>query len=225
MWTEFKSDFYRLLLHARDFIRDYWRNILLFLLVGAGMTLLAGRWDQAVREHFVPFQETESRKIAVMIRRIGDSRDALFYCGLLYGLGVWRRRRDWRVFAAATLLGACLSGLTVNAIRISTGRPRPHTGLTKWIGPTLFQYRMQSFPSGHTGTSIGMSSTLLQLFPVLGVPAFAGSVAVGWASIAAHKHYPSDVAGAVTIGLLGGVTCAAAARRRLRELREEGALQ
>lgn len=224
MWNEFKSDVYRLILHARDFLRDYRRNALLFLAAGALITWFVARWDQPVRAHYLPFQDTEARKTAVMIRQLGDSRDALFYCGLLYGLGVWRSRRDWRVFAAATLLGACLAGLTVNVIRISTGRPRPHTGLTEWIGPTLFQYRMQSFPSGHTGTSIGMSSTLIQLFPVLGVPAFAGSVAVGWASIAAHKHYPSDIAGAVTIGLLSGFTCAAAARRRARELQAEGAL-
>lgn len=223
MWSEFKSDLYRLLLHARDFIRDRQWRVLFFLAIGAVLTWHVARWDQPVREYYLPFQKTEARKTAVMIRQLGDSRDALIYCGLLYALGVWRKRRDWRVIATATLLGACISGLSVNVIRISTGRPRPHTGLTEWIGPTLFQYRMQSFPSGHTGTSIGMSSTLLQLFPALGVPAFAGSVAVGWASIAAHKHYPSDIAGAVTIGLLGGVTCAAAARRRIRELRSEGA--
>lgn len=224
MWSEFKSDVVRLLLYARDFIWTRRRPVLLYVLAGALITWFVARWDQPVRSHFVPFQQSDSRKIALMIRQLGDSRDALFYCGLLYALGIWRKRRDWRVFATATLLGACLAGLTVNVIRISTGRPRPHTGLTEWIGPTLFQYRMQSFPSGHTGTSIGMSSTLIQLFPVLGVPAFAGSVAVGWASIAAHKHYPSDIAGAVTIGLLSGFTCAAAARRRARELQAEGAL-
>jgi membrane-associated phospholipid phosphatase len=221
MWNEFKSDVYRLLLHARDFVRDYRRNIALFLITGALVTLAVGQTDYAVRDYYAPFQQSEYRKVAVAIRRLGDSRDALLYCGLLYALGAWRGRRSWRVYAAATLLGACLAGLTVNVIRISTGRARPHTGRTDWIGPTLFQYRMQSFPSGHTGTSIGMSSTLIQLFPVLGVPAFAGSLAVGWASIAAHKHYPSDVAGAVTIGLLSGVTCAAAARRRVRELNAE----
>ena len=223
MWNEFKSDVGRLLLYARDFLRDHLRGVLVYLLIGAGVTALVGQWDFHVRDQLVPFQQTDSRRTAIMIRRLGDGRDVLVYCGLLYTLGIWRKRRDWRVFAVATLLGACLSGLAVNAIRISTGRPRPHTGKTEWIGPTLFRYNMQSFPSGHTGTSLGMSITLIQLFPVLGVPAFAGSVAVGWASVAAHKHYPSDIAGAVTIGLLGGVTCAAAARRRVRELREESA--
>jgi membrane-associated phospholipid phosphatase len=221
MWSEIKSDVIHLLRHARDFVREYRRNIALFLLAGAIVTLVVGQSDYAVRDYYAPFQQSEHRKIAIAIRRLGDFRDTLFYCGLLYALGVWRGRRSWRVYAVAALLGACLAGLTVNIIRISTGRARPHTGRTDWIGPTLFQYRMQSFPSGHTGTSIGMSSTLIQLFPVLGVPAFAGSLAVGWASIAAHKHYPSDVAAAVTIGMLSGVTCAAAARRRLRELNAE----
>lgn len=222
MWTEIKADSVALLRHVWAFLREHLRWVLLYLALGALATWYVARWDQDVREHYVPFQATEERKLAIAIRRLGDSRDALFYVAVLFGLGAWRKRRDWRVFAVATLLGAILAGLTVNIIRISTGRPRPHTGLTEWIGPTLFQYRMQSFPSGHTGTSLGMSTTLIQLFPVLGVPAFAGSVAVGWASIAAHKHYPSDIAGAAVIGCLSGVACAAAARRRVRELKAGG---
>ncbi|MCS6771805.1 MAG: phosphatase PAP2 family protein [Kiritimatiellae bacterium] len=222
MWNEVKSDTVALLKHVAAFLRDYRWWIVAYLVGGGLLTWGVSRWDQPVREYYVPFQKTEERRVAIAIRRLGDSRDAVFYVTALYALGAWRKRREWRVFAVATLLGAILAGLTVNVIRISTGRPRPHTGLTEWIGPTLFQYRMQSFPSGHTGTSLGMSTTLIQLFPILGVPAFAGSVAVGWASIAAHKHYPSDIAGAAVIGCLSGVACAAAARRRVRELQPPG---
>lgn len=224
MWTEFKSDFIRLLCHARAFLREHRRAVLIYLLVGGGLTALVGQWDFTVRDYYAPLQTPEFRKITNTIRRTGDGWDSLMYFAALYALGIWRKRRDWRVYAAAALLGAILAGLTVNAIRISTGRPRPFTGRTEWIGPTLLQYNSQSFPSGHTGTSLGMSSTLVQLVPVLGAPALAGSLAVGWASVAKLKHYTSDVAGALVIGLLSGAACASAARRRVRELREEGVL-
>lgn len=220
MWSEFRQDVVRLLALAGAIARARWPIMVAVAVFGAIFTWFVSRWDHPVREYYEPRQETLMREMAILIRRLGDFRDTLFYVAVLYGWGVWKKRRDWRVYATAALVGACIAGITVNAIRFSTGRPRPHTGLTEWIGPTLFQYRMQSFPSGHTGTSLGMSVTLIQLTPVLGVPALAGSMAIGWASIAAHKHYPSDIAAASVIGALSGVLCAAAARRRIRELNE-----
>lgn len=216
MWTTCKHSLQRITSHIKAFVRDYPVRVTGFVVIGLLFTIVLGQWDQAARSHYAQFYDTPVEDFAHSVRRLGDFIDVVFYCGLLYALGHWRKRRDWRVYAACAFLSACTAGITINILRVCTGRARPHTETTRWIGPTL-QYRMQSFPSGHTGTSLGMSSVLLQTVPALGIPAFLGTTMIGWASMTAQKHYPSDVAAAGVIGSLYGIIYAAAARRRLKE--------
>lgn len=154
--------------------------------------------------------------LSISLRHLGDFRDTVFYTLSLLAGGWILRRRTWRTFAVAVFLSACLSGITTNLLRFTTGRPRPKIEeRTGWVGPT-FRYRFQSFPSGHTGTSMGMSTALLLLYPPLGLPAMAGTAGIAWASIHTRNHFPSDLFFGGAVGVFWGVLSAEAARRTLR---------
>src|SRR5213593_1800489 len=109
-------------------------------------------------------------------------------------------RRNWRVWCAV-LIG---SSLIQHLFKFLVGRARPS-------GSSL------GFPSGHTTAAATFAVVLIYIasrerlsrtqrlmLDTLGVVLM---LAVGWARIMRHAHWPSDVLG----GLLLGIGCAAAA--------------
>ena len=187
--------------------------------LAAGVLFVILFWphDVAFSRDFTAERHPDLEQTARGIRRWGAFVDALVFCGIVYAAGVWRRRRGWREAALAALAAACLGGLTVNALRLTTGRPRPRTNLPDgFYGPTLV-YVMQSFPSGHAGTTFGASSALLIAAPAVGVPAVISSSAIVWASMYTRNHHLTDVTLGSLIGILYGVGLGLAARRRARD--------
>ncbi len=109
-------------------------------------------------------------------------------------------RRYWRVWGAV-LIG---SSLIQHAFKFLVGRSRPS-------GSSL------GFPSGHTTAAATFAVVLIYIASrerlsraqrwAIDVLAICLMLAVGWARIMRHAHWPSDVLG----GFLLGVCCAAAA--------------
>lgn len=188
--------------------------ILFWVLVILGTLLLMTLFDPVLT--YPERERTFIHYFSMKLRKFGDFRDTLFFTLTMLAGGYVLKRRTWRMIAVTIFLSGCLSGITTNALRFTAGRPRPKMlPQTAWVGPTL-NYHLQSFPSGHTGTSLGMSSALLRLYPPLGVPAFAISCGIGWASMDTRNHYPSDVFFGAAIGIFWGSASAAAARHILR---------
>ncbi len=134
---------------------------------------------------------------------------------LLLVVAALRGERRWARCALAALLAALLSGLIVNAVRFSTGRPRPRASdVQRLQGPTL-EADHQSFPSGHTATSTGAAACLLVCAPPLGVVAMVNAVGIGWSSVHSRAHHLSDVVAGAGVGLLVGLAFGAAARRMI----------
>src|ERR1041384_4015028 len=109
-------------------------------------------------------------------------------------------RRNWRVWCAV-LIG---SSLIQHAFKFMVGRSRPS-------GSSL------GFPSGHTTAAATFAVVLIYIASrerisrrqrwIVDALAICLMLAVGWARIMRHAHWPSDVLG----GFLLGIGCAAAA--------------
>lgn len=206
---------------VRTLARDAWALVrrrpwafLLPLAAGIAFVVLFWPYDVGFSRAFTSERHPDLERAARGIRRWGAFVDSLVFCGLVYLAGVMRRRRGWRSSAIAALMAACLGGLTVNALRLTTGRPRPRTDLPDgFYGPTL-TYVMQSFPSGHAGTTFGASSALLVAVPAVGIPAVISSGAIAWASMYTRNHHLTDVTLGSLLGILYGTALGLAARRR-----------
>lgn len=109
-------------------------------------------------------------------------------------------RRNWQLWCAV-LIG---SSLIQHAFKFLVGRSRPS-------GASL------GFPSGHTTAAATFAGVLIYIASrerlsraqrlLLDTLAVVVMLAVGWARIMRHAHWPSDVLG----GFLLGIGCAAAA--------------
>ena len=160
--------------------------------------------------HFAAAHRThEMTHLAETFNTLGNW-PVLAALGLLLGVGGWlaNRPRLTRLIAAM-LIASMVSGIFVNAIRLSAGRPRPYSQIEdgfygirhngRWI---IGHSRFQSFPSAHTATATAF----------VGVALFAGLRAgwllallgplVGCARIYSEVHHFSDVVASVILGLL-----------------------
>jgi membrane-associated phospholipid phosphatase len=211
---ELRLDAVDLLRDARDLVRRHpWRFSAAVLAAVAAVALLVPR-DAALDRRWTASPDPDLEAAALVIRRWGDFRDSVFFFTVLLSLGWILRRRDLRRAAAAGFLAACLAGLSVNVLRVTTGRPRPKADLPDRLhGPSL-RWKYQSFPSGHSATSIGCGAALAIAMPAVGILPLASAGAVVWSSVYSRNHYASDVAAGAAFGLLVAVPIGLAARRR-----------
>ena len=106
--------------------------------------------------------------------------------------------------------GLIMAG-TINALtKALTARPRPYT-LTFPAGTRLSPSDLASFTSGHTSFAFSLATTFVLTGDALGwsawytaPPGFAVASLVGYARLAADKHWLTDVVGAAATGV-GGV--------------------
>lgn len=117
------------------------------------------------------------------------------------------KRHTARFLVLATLSG----GLVVSAIKVTVDRPRPE------VVPHLAQVTSASFPSGHsmmaamTYLTLGglvmavVESRLLKMYVL--TLAVALAILVGVSRVMLGVHYPSDVLGGWTMGLVWSEAC------------------
>src|SRR5262245_8935032 len=135
--------------------------------------------------------------------------------------------RGWRVLLPLSIssLGA---GLIADGVKLLIGRWRPSTAATlssasetfigwlpllKEAGATGSNYAMQSFPSAHAATAVGLAAALSLLYP-RGRWLFAMFAVLAMLQrIEGQAHYCSDVLAGAAIGLL---TAATVQRSRIR---------
>ena len=181
----------------------------LWALLLVGICLVSFLADHAVAAFFARLHSHSLNRWAAVLNCIGDWPAHTAF-GLVAAFISWRLRRKnlMRLFLAM-VLASSMAGLAVNAVRFSTGRPRPNAhvqdgfyGLKKdgkWI---VWENKYKSFPSAHTATAAAFA----------GVALFAG-IRCGWlialfgpligcARIYSGAHHFSDVVTATILGLL-----------------------
>lgn len=111
--------------------------------------------------------------------------------------------------------GSLGAGMLANALKlcVSRTRPRDFDLINGSVWGTFIRNdhdlkSMQSFPSSHTATAVGLAIVLSAVFP-RGRYLFAGlAILVGAQRIATNAHFPSDVCIGAAVGFVVGVCCA-----------------
>lgn len=133
--------------------------------------------------------------------------------------------RGWRVLPrlAASAFGA---GLAADLVKLLVARMRPAeanlagavretflTWLPLWHGDSIermqleYGHGLQSFPSGHTATAVGLAVALATLYPRGGWLFALLATLAGFQRIQSQSHFTSDVLAGAAIGCLVGAVC------------------
>ena len=111
-----------------------------------------------------------------------------------------------------TLEALALSGLTVQILKISTGRSRPYrdSGSGDFTGPSFSDEAFHSFPSGHAVTIGSVAGVLAGEFGSVWIDLAAGGLVglTAFQRMHADKHWASDVFLGSAIGIATGYSIA-----------------
>ena len=113
-------------------------------------------------------------------------------------------------------LGASLAGLFDDFFRLTLGRPRPDAHMPDGLyGPAYaLSGGFQSFPSGHAASVFGAAAALIVTDLPLGIITTLFAFGVVWARLELYRHYPSDVAVGMVIGVYFGLLVGFGAKER-----------
>ena len=165
--------------------------------------------DDAVAALFARLHSHPLNRVAAFLNCVGDWPAHTMLGLAAASVAWWARRKDLTRLFLTMVLASSMAGIAVNAVRVTTGRPRPSAHVQdgfygfkkegKWI---VWENRYKSFPSAHTATAAAF----------LGVAFFAGirygwliafsGLLVGCARIYSGAHHFSDVITATLLGLL-----------------------
>lgn len=149
-----------------------------------------------------------------LISWFGQGGVILAPSGLLVLACLWLRPRlpslaveIGRLIRQAGYLFAAVAaaGLINDALKILVGRARPglwlHSGVSGLHFPGLVS-EYQSFPSGHTATSVAAAIALSTLTPRWRLFGVGFALVIGFSRIALNAHFLSDVLAGAAVGAL-----------------------
>jgi membrane-associated phospholipid phosphatase len=192
-------------------VRSLYRGAAVLALL-AGLTLLADL--PLARTYAAAAIPSDLRRVLGWSEVFAHGLGVAVIALVVFVLDPPRRRELPRLLASAAL-----AGLLANAVKLLVGRVRPRYytlddgvlgtflgPLPWWFGtPTDLGYgfAIQSFPSGHTATAVGLAVGLTRLYPRGGWLFFLFAILAAWQRIDAGAHYLSDTIAAASLGLLG----------------------
>jgi 4-amino-4-deoxy-L-arabinose transferase-like glycosyltransferase/membrane-associated phospholipid phosphatase len=145
---------------------------------------------------------------------------------VLAGSLIWIFDRQHRgrvlILSAAILLSGVVS--SVGKTLAGRERPRDSDGIYVFHGVvnSLPDSKLASFPSGHTASAFAQSYVLSAMYPAAGKLVWPLAVGVAINRIVTVRHFPSDVAAGLWIGLAVGVFIMS--RRRLIDWAEQASV-
>jgi membrane-associated phospholipid phosphatase len=106
------------------------------------------------------------------------------------------------------------SGMTANLLKLCVHRTRPRdfdlVNGTVWetfVRASGDARAMQSMPSSHTATAVGLAFLLAALYPRGRYVFWILAALVGMQRIATNAHFPSDVCAGAAVGSIIGILC------------------
>ena len=211
MWTSLKSGLAERFRAVGGLVRTHpWRVLIAALgVLTAGLLLVP--YDLRLHYAIWLHQPEPWPDIAEFFRDWGNFTDTIVICGALGLFGKLRNKPGWRRAALTTFLAACCAGLTSNVFRFGVGRERPpreeiHTEFRPFIahGPTT-EYKHQSFPSGHSTTSMACGTALTTCMPKFGWLGLINGIMIVWSSLYDGVHYASDCLIGAGFGTIFGI--------------------
>ncbi len=157
------------------------------------------------------------------LKRLVGLSEAFAYggtVGIIILLAMVLDPRGWRIAPRLTMT-AFGAGLLADGLKLLVARQRPSIAdasahvfdtFAGWLPLLQDNHRLQSFPSGHTATAVGLAIALSALYP-RGWWLFAVIATVsGFQRIASESHFLSDVLVGAAIGCLVGAGCTTSTR-------------
>ena len=150
-----------------------------------------GRLDAGVLSRLSAYKETSIGRVADFFVHLADPLPQIALIVLACGMALMRRRTRLAVGAAVLVGGANLTTQVLKEL-LAHQRYQPVLG--------FYQIGRTSFPSGHATAAMAISLAFLLVTPRGWRPtvvALGASfvLAVGFAVVIVHHHYPSDVVG------------------------------
>lgn len=144
------------------------------------------------------------RSLDTFFKVVTDYAAPLAYCIPLFLL-VYAMIKGYRMLRSKSVfvIEGMLLSLTVSTVlKYLVNRPRPF--VTYPFLEKMTTGGSPSFPSGHTTDAFTLAASLSFAFPKWYViaPSFAWACAVGYSRMDLGVHYPSDVGGAIVLGIL-----------------------
>ncbi|MEO7865698.1 MAG: phosphatase PAP2 family protein [Sphingomicrobium sp.] len=170
-------------------------SIWLAMLVGG-----TGLLDQRVYEALYVGRDPALVSAARFVTFFGEPT-VLIFAGVVFAVVMWRRGhlRTGLTLVAVTMIGRAISELQ----KYEVHRVRPA------LEPHMVLVKSQSFPSGHSASSMIFYLTLALVLthrsrwrPLAAAAAILMSVMIGTSRVMLGVHWPSDVIGGWTFGLL-----------------------
>ncbi len=189
------SGFYRILNVNKFFLVSF---ILVFTFVG----ILIGKHGNAgLFLHLNSCNTKTSDYIFLYLTNLGDGVVAF----LLVVVLLWVSFREALTFLAITLIITLIINLLKNVFFPELNRPLLYFGngilhLVHGYQPPM----MNTFPSGHSATafSVGLYLSNLSKKRITQFVLFLGACSVGYSRIYLSAHFPLDVVGGATIGII-----------------------
>ncbi len=124
----------------------------------------------------------------------------IFIIFLFWLYGSWRLRLEEGIIVA---LAAIFTRFPLGSIiKDAVARPRPFTSLTH-ITPLIAETDF-SFPSGHALFFFALATAIFCRDKAWGALFFVLAILIGFGRVAAGIHYPTDILGGATLGIIFG---------------------
>ncbi|MES1180857.1 MAG: phosphatase PAP2 family protein [Verrucomicrobiota bacterium] len=180
-----------------------------WLLAGAGLVALSFLFDNRVD---AALDVTQDRFLFRLARGCSEAGEGwvVGVTGLFFAAVFMLADRPQvaaRIFFVA--LASAITGAAATLVRVLVGRTRPTAHVPQgfygvwhdghWI---IGKYDFSAFPSGHTGTAVGLMAAAWLVHRGWGGVAAVYALAVMWSRIALQAHHLSDVVGSLVLAIL-----------------------
>lgn len=163
------------------------------------------RADIAVAEVFVSVRDHPLVEAAGKVSEIGDQPPLYAIAGGVIAAGL--ATGDGRTLrTGARILGAhALATMLKSLVKLGVDRTRPHLiasqGRYRLRKGQRYEGNYNSFPSGHTASSVAVARALGREYPGAQAPALGVASAVAATQVVRSTHYVTDLLAGAAIGL------------------------
>ena len=161
--------------------------------------------DLEVAEHLAPFQNSFPVRTLGPVAEMGDQPPLYAMTGGVIAAGL--AMRDWRLTHSGARLMAAHVAATVlkTVLKRCVDRTRPariaKDGVYKLGKGQRYETEYNSFPSGHTASSVAVARALGREYPGPNGAALAAAGGIAGLQVLRSKHFPSDIVAGAAIGL------------------------
>jgi membrane-associated phospholipid phosphatase len=161
--------------------------------------------DVSVAKRLEPVRKSTAVRLIGPVAELGDQPPLYAMTGGVIAAGL--AERDWSmVRTGARMMAAHAAATTLKSLlKFSIDRTRPPAaanGHYELREGKRFEPAFNSFPSGHTASSVAVARALGRDHPELHEAALAAASTVATLQVVRGKHFVSDIAAGAALGLL-----------------------